>query len=195
VRVTPSLELRVYGLAGPRFDFGTGLQFDSGPPRSVSVPVELRAGLQLPGLEVAPVTVLSRSIPLRRSVPAQTAAPAERAHIDWDTAGDIDLHVWDARGRHTWFRESGIPGVVLSKDDTDGFGPETLEDSDPSGRALTYGLCFFDARGAGPTTVTARLTGAEGTLRTSTATLHAEGDSALVSGDFQPPAGWCEPRH
>jgi hypothetical protein len=195
VRLTPSLELRVYGLAGPRFDFGTGLQFDAGPPRAMSLPVELKAGLELPGLDVGPLTVLSRSIPLRRFLPSQTAVPAERARIEWDTAADIDLHVWDASGRHTWFRASGIPGVVLSKDDTDGFGPETLEETDAAGRPLTYGLCLFDARGATATTVTARVTDASGEARTSTTALRAEGDSAVVGDGFTPPAGWREPRH
>src|SRR4051794_29669495 len=56
-RVTPSLELLLYGAAGPRFDFGTGLDFHAGPPRRLSVPVELSAGLRLPGLDVGPLTV------------------------------------------------------------------------------------------------------------------------------------------
>ena len=194
-RLIPSLELRVYGLAGPRFDFGTGLEFDAGPPRELSIPVELRAGLELPGLDIGPVTVLSRSIPLRRSVPAQDADPVERARIAWDTAADVDLHVWDASGRHSSFHESGIPGVLLSKDDTDGFGPETLEETDAAGRPLTYGVCLFDSRGAGATRVTAQLIERDSAARTAYASLSSEGDSALLAGDFAPPAGWCRPRH
>jgi hypothetical protein len=193
-RVTPSVKLLLYGAAGPRFDFGTGLEFDAEPPPKLSVPVELSAGLRLPGLDVGPLTVLSRSIPLplhRHSTPS--AEGSERARIQWDTGADIDLHVWDAEGRHTSFRESGIPGLLLSKDDTDGFGPESVMEDDPAGRALTYGLCYFD--GTGPTSVSVRSVDASGSVATSQRTLEREGDSALLGDAYRPQDGWCQPRH
>lgn len=189
-RITPSLELLLYGAAGPRFDFGTGLELDSGPPIRLRAPLVFSAGLRLPGLDVGPYTVLSRTIPLA-SARAPRAAASGGARIVWDTRADVDLHVWDARGRHTSFRESGIPGVLLSKDDTDGFGPESLAVDEPGG-PLTYGVCLFDARGAGTTTVTGNLGG--GVRRT--ATLRAEGDGAVIgAGEFDPPGGWCQGRH
>lgn len=197
-RLIPSIELLLYGQAGPRFDFGTGLELDLGPPRRLSVPVEFSAGLRLPGLEAGPVTVLSRRIPLHLSAPAASEAPLERARIEWDTPADIDLHVWDESGRHTWFRESGIPGVLLSKDDTDGFGPETLEEDPPGGRRLTYGLCYFANGGAGPTRVSVELPDAGGGVRRSEITLAARGDLAIVDGGGggggpAPGSGWCDP--
>ncbi len=195
-RVTPSLELLLYGQAGPRFDFGTGLQLDSGPPQRMSAPLEFSAGLRLPGLDVGPYTVLSRSIPLgagRRTV-AAPAEPAERVRIDWDTPADVDLHVWDENGRHTWFRESGIPGVLLSRDDTDGYGPETLDVDERTGQ-LTYGVCLFDARGAVATRVTAKIGGPGTGGRTTAASLREEGDGAVFDGPFEPPPGWCDGRH
>jgi hypothetical protein len=210
-RLTPSVELLLYGQAGPRIDLGTGLQLDATPGGDpwweLSVPVELSAGLRLPGLDVPQRTVFSRLIPLARAgspalaPPASApATPRERARITWDTAADVDLHVWDSEGRHSSYRESGIPGVLLSKDDTNGFGPETLGEDAPAGRGFSYGLCYFDARGAGPTTVSARLTDPDGTARSTTTSLRAEGDSALIGSSpagarFTPPPGWCEPRH
>ena len=189
-RITPSLELLLYGAAGPRFDFGTGLELDSGPPVRLRAPLEFSAGLRLPGLNVGPYTVLSRTIPLA-SAHVPRPAPSDGARIVWNTRADVDLHVWDERGRHTSFHESGIPGVLLSKDDTDGHGPERLDVEEPTG-PLTYGVCLFDARRADTTTVTARLSG--GVRRT--ATLRAEGDGVLIGGGgFNPSSGWCQGRH
>lgn len=177
-RITPSVELLLYGQAGPRFDFGTGLEFESGPPRRLVAPVELSAGLSLPGLHVGPYRVLARTFPLANFA-------ADRARIDWDTSADVDLHVWDASGRHTWFRESGIPGLLLSRDDTDGFGPETVE---ADGGDLTYGACDFDDHGAGRTMVT--FSGGSAVVLTH------EGDGALFpGGSYRPPVGWCQSRH
>jgi hypothetical protein len=192
-RITPSVKLLLYGAAGPRFDFGTGLEFDAGPPRALSVPVDLSAGLRLPGLDVGPLTVLSRSIPLHLGRSTPHAEGSERARIEWDTNADIDLHVWDSEGRHASFRESGIPGLLLSKDDTDGYGPESVAEDAPAGRPLTYGLCYFD--GAGRTTVSVRQTDPSGATAESQATLDREGDSALFGDAYRPPVGWCQPRH
>jgi hypothetical protein len=205
-RLTPSVEFLLYGQAGPRFDLSTGLQLDatgSGDPWwRLSAPVELSAGLRVPGFELGQRTVFSRSFPLAQAAPgsAPSAPPApssparERARMTWDTGADIDLHVWDASGRHTWFRESGIPGVLLSHDDTDGFGPETFEEDSPAGRTFTYGVCYFN--GVGATHVSMLLTDPDGRQRAPAATLNAPGDSILIGSSpagaaFTPPAGWC----
>jgi hypothetical protein len=207
--LTPSVELLLYGQAGPRIDLGTGVQLDASPgspPRwQVSVPVALRAGLRLPGIELAPRTVFSRTLPLARSAAGAPGAPpsrtgGERARISWDTGADVDLHVWDGDGRHASYRESGIPGVLLSKDDTNGFGPEVFTEDSPPSRRFTYGLCYFDARGASATTVAVHLTDADGGTRDLTRTLSGEGDSALLGSSppdatFTPPSGWCQGRH
>jgi hypothetical protein len=200
--LTPSVEFLLYGQVGPRVDLSAGVKLDASPGSwEVSAPVELSAGLRVPGLEIPQRTVFSRTFPLAHggSPPAETAA-RERARITWDTNADVDLHVWDAEGRHNSYRESGIPGVLLSKDDTNGFGPETFDEDVPTGRAFTYGLCYFDARGAGPTAVSVRLTDPGGGVRATTASLRAEGDSVLVGSSppdagFTPAPGWCEARH
>jgi hypothetical protein len=205
-RLTPSVELLLYGQAGPRIDLGTGLQLDASPGADpwwkLSVPVELSAGVRLPGLDLPTQTVLSRSIPLAQARPVGAAPEpgGERARITWDSGADVDLHVWDAEGRHSSYRESGIPGVLLSKDDTNGFGPETFLEDEPAGRTFTYGLCYFDARGAAATNVSVRLTDPGGAVRSSTVTLRGEGDSALIGATppgatAPPPDGWCQARH
>jgi hypothetical protein len=217
-RLTPSVEFLLYGQGGPRFDLSTGLDFsamrDGNPWWTLSVPVTLSAGLHLPGLDLAQRTVFSRTYPLAQapggsgaspvppppspSAPPPPPASRERARITWDTGADVDLHVWDSSGRHTWYGQSGIPGAVLSKDDTNGFGPETLEEDAPAGRTFTYGLCYFDSRGAAPTQVSVRLTDPDGRVRESAATLRVAGDSALIGSSpagsgFSPPSGWCQP--
>ncbi len=205
-RLTPSVEFLLYGQVGPRFDLTTGLQLDatsSGDPWwTLAAPVELSAGLRVPGLDLAQRPVFSRTFPLAQAspLPSSPAVPPqshERARINWDTTADIDLHVWDSSGHHTWYRESGIPGVLLSPDDTDGFGPERFEESGQSGRTFTFGLCYFD--GAGATRVTAILTDPDGRQRSPAATLRTPGDAVLIGSSpvgaaFTPPAGWCQRR-
>jgi hypothetical protein len=219
-RLTPSVEFLLYGQAGPRFDLSAGLSLDALPGRSPSwtltAPVELSAGLAVPsfpGLVIPQQTVLSRRFPLAAgppgSPPPGSPGPGppgtdprgrERARISWDTAAtDVDLHVWDAAGRHAWFRDpAAIPDGTLSEDDRHGFGPELFHDAAPGGRALTYGLCYFDSSGAGPTHVSVRLTDTDGSTRESSVTLPSEGAQRIIGSSppgsgFTPPPGWCDP--
>jgi hypothetical protein len=203
-------------------------QSEADPWWTLAAPVELSAALELPGLSslsIPPLTVFSRTFPLGHAAAAlpqdaappppdapATAAPpadpdsgagatasAERARIAWDTAAtDVDLHVWDPEGHHAWFRDpAAIPGGELSQDDRYGFGPEYFRGGG-GGRALTFGLCYFDDSGAGPTHVSVRLTDPDGTTHDSTRTLAREGDHFLIGsspagGGFVPPDGWCRP--
>jgi uncharacterized protein YfaP (DUF2135 family) len=111
----------------------------------------------------------------------------------------VDLHVWDAAGDHAWFRDPvAIPGAELAEDDRYGFGPEHFRERSGAGRSLTYGLCYFDDTGAGPTTVSIRLTDPDGSTREFTRTLAREGDHVVVGSSpaglaFVPPEGWCSP--
>jgi hypothetical protein len=236
-RVTPSVTFLLYGAAGPRFDLSTGLQLDASPASTpwwtLSAPVELSAGLELPGLDglsVPQQTVYSTTIPVAQAEPdaggaggdrpgagagggAGTgdagagaggsgdagAGGAERARIAWDTgATDVDLHVWDERGNHaSYTKPDGVPGGRLSEDDRHGFGPESFLDG-AGPRTLTFGLCYFDDHGAGPTKVAVRLTDPDGTVHESTETLARKGDSVLLGSSpagaaFTPPDGWCDP--
>jgi hypothetical protein len=216
-RVIPSITFLVYGQAGPRFDLGTGLQLDANPDSSpwwtLTAPVELSAGLEVPNfddLSVPQRTVLSRSIPIASAEadapPAPSGMPgagpregAERVRISWDTgATDVDLHVWDELGHHaSYTNPGGVPGGTLSEDDRHGFGPELFLDR-TGGRTLSYGLCYFDDHGSGPTTVAIRLTDPDGSVRESTQTLTRKGDSVLLGASpagsgFVPADGWCGP--
>jgi hypothetical protein len=216
-RVVPSVTFLLYGQAGPRFDLSAGLRLEasatSSPWWKLGVPVELSAGLAVPNIDelrIPQQRVLGKTFPLAQADPDPTPAPdppaggggdpgEERARISWDTAAtDVDLHVWDAAGHHAWFRDpTGVPDGGLSEDDRHGFGPELFFDR-AGGRALTFGLCYFDDTGAGPTAVSVRLTDPGGAVRASTHTLAHEGDHLLVGSTpagsgYVPPEGWCKP--
>jgi hypothetical protein len=204
VRLIPSVTLLFYGRAGPRFDLATGLQLDAragaDPWWTLTAPVELSAGLEVPGLadlSIPQQTVFSRRFPLARA--ERDSAGAERARIAWDTANtDVDLHVWDEAGHHAWFRDpKGVPGGELPEDDRYGFGPERFVGSRGSA-GLTYGLCYFDDAGGTATTVTARVADPDGSVRQSTHTLAKEGDHLVLGSSppgsgFRPAEGWCNP--
>jgi hypothetical protein len=218
-RVIPSVTFLLYGQAGPHFDFSTGLRLSVAPGGkgswTLSAPVELSAGLTVPAIarvNIPELTVFSRTFELASgtgwppgagadSPPAPDSRPGgERVRIVWDTrATDVDLHVWDAAGHHAWFRDpAAIPDGTLSEDDRYGYGPELFHDASPAGRALTYGLCYFDDVGAGPTHVSVRITDPGGTVRESTVTLSREGDHTLIGSSppgsgTVPPDGWCKP--
>jgi hypothetical protein len=243
-RLIPAITFLLYGRAGPRFDLSTGLDFDAqadgDPAWTLTAPVELRAGIDVPGFDLAvpQQTVFNRSFPIAQapsggdlpeggadapagggpppppdhtpppdhppppdpgSPPPQDAG-TERARISWNTAAtDVDLHVWDGSGNHAWFRDpQGIPGAELTEDDRYGFGPEHFREHSPAGRSLTYGLCYFDDSGAGPTTVSIHLTDPGGGTRQLTRTLAREGDHLLIGSSpagsgFVPADGWCRP--
>jgi hypothetical protein len=208
-RVTPSVAFLLYGEAGPRFDLSTGLQLDAAPGTdpwwTLTAPVELSAGLAIPHsdtLSVAQQTVFSRSFPLAEAAPGDQSGGAgvERARIDWDTGStDVDLHVWDEDGNHASYEAPGaVDGGLLSPDDRDGFGPETFAEEDGRGRTLTFGLCYFDDRGAGATTVDVQLTDPDGAVHTITRTLARKGEGVVLGASpggpgYVPADGWCSP--
>lgn len=107
------------------------------------------------------------------------AADTERARMTWDTATDIDLHIYDDEGSHAWYGAvDGIPDATLSPDDTVGFGPETFSDSRaPSNRRFVYCAHYFgpgegESEETPPTTVTITMTDPDGSQRTTSATLN-----------------------
>lgn len=203
--VIPSITFLLYGQAGPRFDLSTGLELEADPAATpwwkLTAPVSLSAGLAVPGLDdlrIPQRTVFSRRIPVAQAEPDPPAGPTvERARISWGTgATDVDLHVWDEHGNHAWFANpDAIPGAKLSGDDTDGFGPETFVAD--AGHTFTYGLCYFDDRDAGPTTVTVRIADPGGAVRQSTHTLARKRDRVVLGSSppgaaGTPPGEWCE---
>jgi hypothetical protein len=186
-RVSPAVTFLMYGQAGPRFDVSLGPQLDADPDGwQLALPVELRAGLDVPHLDALSIpqqAVFSHSFPI-----AEQQGSAERARVSWDTRADVDLHVWDGSGRHAWFEANPITGSLLSRDDTDGFGPEVFSGG-PDG--LTYGLCLFDDNGAGSTHVSVRL---DGGAREAGYTRSGTGDHVVVGGGGAPADDWCRPR-
>lgn len=211
-RVIPSVTFLLYGQAGPRFDLSAGLQLDAGassdPWWTLTAPVELSAGLAVPGfdsLEIPQRPVFSKTFPVAEADPSPDKEPppdgdadglgAERVRIGWDTAAtDVDLHVWDEHGNHAWYMNpGGVPGGELSDDDRHGFGPELFFDRTAGGRGLTYGLCYFDDSGVGATSVSVRLTDPAGAVRESAQTLAHEGDHVLIGSGFVPSGDWCRP--
>lgn len=135
---------------------------------------------------------------------AVSAHGAERATLTWDTDDtDVDLHVWDADGNHTYFsQQTEIPDSELSTDIIYGFGPEHFEEfSGTEGRPYTYGVCYFGAHtddGSVPTTVaTVRLTDPNGQVRTLKRTLRAHKDAYYLGAspqgaDYFPSDDWCD---
>jgi tetratricopeptide (TPR) repeat protein len=69
--------------------------------------------------------------------------PSLRFVLTWETdANDVDLHVYDRRGGHAYYREPEMPsGGGLIADVTTGYGPECFAVGSPAGReAAPYRL-------------------------------------------------------
>jgi len=203
--VSPTLEMLIYGVAGPAVFVRTGLDLNAerggDPWWTLSAPVKAGARLTVPalGLSSGDLTVFDERYELA-SAESDTDAPPEvqRAVITWDTDGsDVDLHVWDQSGNHAWYSEQqGIEDGLLSSDITTGYGPEVFSDFSGTGRKLTYGLCYFADNGVGPTTVSMDVTDPNGAIRTFHPTLAGTGSSVIVGaspagGSYSPPPGWC----
>lgn len=69
--------------------------------------------------------------------------PSLRFVLSWETdANDVDLHVFDRRGRHAYYGQPALPsGGELYADVTTGYGPECFAVRSPAGRdAAPYRL-------------------------------------------------------
>ncbi len=127
------------------------------------------------------------------------SAQLRRAQLTWDTATDVDLHIWDGQGQHTYFQDQGaIPAARLVEDIIPGYGPEYFEDrSLPWSRSFTYGLCMYNGDHAHANVI---LTDPDGSTHVHAADLGATGDfvivanSPLTSSPFPPAPGWCRDR-
>ncbi|HEY1238851.1 MAG TPA: hypothetical protein VGE91_10975 [Solirubrobacterales bacterium] len=130
----------------------------------------------------APVVTTPPAAPLTRS-------SGTIASITWDTADEVDLHVFDASGNHDYYNtdQSTIPDAVdTDQFPPDGGGPETFADlQSPSTRTFTYYVCLYEYDDenqlSGPVHVTADITDPGGTHRSIPITLNTEGNEALVA--------------
>jgi endonuclease YncB( thermonuclease family) len=126
------------------------------------------------------------------------AGAADRAHLTWDTdTTDVDIHIWDQDGNHTYFAsQTAIPDSQLSRDITTGFGPEHFTElNGVEGRTFTYGVCYF--RGDQTTTGRVQLIDPDGGSRFFEVPLTAQkeayylGTSPPGANGFVPADDWC----
>ena len=107
--------------------------------------------------------------------------------VTWDSAADIDLEIYDLRGRHAGLEGSavanGIPGTTHSGNDIDGFGPETF--TDPSGERVGYLVCYVSGPYANVTLIDSGLGGGR-----YTAGLGPSGSSPDGPRAYSKSVGW-----
>jgi hypothetical protein len=218
--LTPTLNLLIYGIAGPELAVTGGLRFDASSDGNwaLTAPISATAALEAPvlGLDLGKKTVFSHTFSLAKGqfAASQPTAPPpppppppsssgqRTVQITWDTGQtDIDLHVWDPVGDEAWYQaQSGVPSGQLSQDIIDGWGPETFTTTDTS-TPLMIGVCYYgshtDDGSVPPTDVTVTITEANGSTRTQDVVLNSPGDEQLVdtspngAAAFSPDPGWC----
>ncbi len=60
------------------------------------------------------------------TITGEFVAPDIEVTLTWNTAADLDLHVWNPNGEHAYYSNTSIADGSLDIDDTNGFGPETF---------------------------------------------------------------------
>lgn len=213
VTITPSVDLLLYGVAGPHIDFNAGLKLAASssmdPWWKLTAPMDLGASLSLEvwklKLSSGRRVVWSAEPTLAQADPSTSPAsppgtpdnPLERARLTWDTDADIDMHIWDDEGDHAYFSDlSAIPDAELLKDIIPGFGPEIFQEFGDPGRHYTFGLCNYNDS-AELTTATLEVVDPNGTTRTFDRELPYEKAAVLVTDSpagspYIPPQGWCD---
>lgn len=205
--VAPTLDVLLYGVAGPRIDLSAGLKLQAEPTARpwwrLTAPMSLGAQLRMDVLKLSsPRYTVWSAEPELAVAPGSgpsgagggLTGPTTRARIGWDTAADVDLHVWDLAGHHTYYHAlDAIPGARLVRDIIPGFGPEEFIEESSLGRTFTFGLCLFNGSGA---TVQMDVTDVNGAQRHFTHILSGTKDAALITvspagAGYVPPAGWC----
>jgi ABC-2 type transport system ATP-binding protein len=160
VNVNPRVDLLIYGVAGPRVDFNAGLKLsasnDANPWWKLTAPMDLGASLNLEAWKLhlssgrlkvwsaEPVLAQADTTTTPDNPPGTPDNPLVRAQMDWNTDADIDLHIWDEDGNHTYFLDlMAIPDAALLEDIIPGYGPEIFQEFGDAGRKYTYGLCNY----------------------------------------------------
>lgn len=121
-----------------------------------------------------------------------------RATVNWDSGADVDLHVWDPDGNHTYFRDlDAIPNTQLVEDVVPGFGPELFTTFTGKGDTYTFGICEYDSDGEEVTTVEVEITDPDGRKRMFTDELYFTRDAWMVTvspagTQYYPDPGWCD---
>lgn len=111
----------------------------SGSSHTLAITIENEAGTRI---NLISVQLIIEALPLRVT-------------LTWDKYDtDVDLHVWDSLGNHSWYANlCGIPNGCLDRDDVDGFGPEifSLTQMTP-GVTYTVAIHYYSDHGHGSTT-------------------------------------------
>lgn len=199
--VTPTVDVLLDGLAGPRVDLNAGLKLSASSSQEpwwrLTAPIDLGAKLRLHAwklnLESDRLQVWSAEPQLAAADVTQLDSPRQRAVLTWDTATDMDLHIWDADGNHTYYVDLGaIPGARLLEDIIPGYGPETFEETSSPGRTYTYGVCAY----SGSADINLTVFDPSGSSRSFDRSLPWDKSAVLVtsspsSGGYIPEPGWC----
>lgn len=205
----PAVYVKVNGIGGPELDLTSGLELaaDTGATPWWTLTAPLSAGVKFKvnvwrinkesdRFEIFSTrrTLASASGPSPTPPAPLDRGPVNRATLTWDTETDVDLHVWDDQGNHTYFdAQDAIPGARLVEDIIPGYGPEYFEETAAYGRRYTYGICQFSGDGAN---VSLTITDPNGQQRTVTESLDFEEDYEILDsgpggGGYVPPDGWC----
>ncbi len=83
--------------------------------------------------------------------------------LTWNTEADIDLHVIEPNGAHVWWKSRSGTTVVLDRDDTTGFGPETASINIGGSSPGVYQVFIVHYASDFPTTSTVAITLGVGT--------------------------------
>lgn len=209
VYAAPAVYVKVNGIGGPELDLRSGLELaaDTGATPWWTLTAPLSAGVKFKvnvwrvnkesdRFEIFGTrrTLASASGPSPTPPAPVDRGPVNRATLTWDTETDVDLHVWDDQGNHTYFdAQEAIPGARLVEDIIPGYGPEYFEETASYGRRYTYGICQFSGDGAN---VSLTITDPNGQRRNVTESLDFEEDYEILDsgpggGGYVPPDGWC----
>lgn len=121
--------------------------------------------------------------------------PRERAEITWDTATDVDLHVWNQYGDHVYYADlEDIEGTYLVEDIIPGYGPEKFFENYWVDDDYTFGLCLFNGDEAN---VNVKIFDPGGGQRNFGIHLSGEKSASLVADSpigegYLPSPGWCD---
>lgn len=205
----PAVYVKINGIGGPELDLTSGFELaaDVGATPWWTLTAPLSAGVKFKvnvwrvnkesdRFEIFSTrrTLASANGPSPIPPPPVDRGPVNRATLTWDTETDVDLHVWDDEGNHTYFGDQeAIPDALLVEDIIPGYGPEYFEETGSYGRRYTYGICQFTGDGSD---VSLTITDPNGQQRNVTGSLNFEEDYAILDtgptgGGYVPPDGWC----
>lgn len=219
VGLTPSVDLRVFGLAGPALDFAAGARTTADiATRSTTpwwrtvVPDELGGTFALQAwrsdLESPRIRLDGHQGELQRAArppggSSQTAAArapdplpaAVVAALRWDSSARVELHAWDAAGHHAWARDpEAIPGVTVRTSVSDTGPVVTDVVAEDPGVPLTIGVCQADGT---ESKATLDVRAGDGSAVRHVVVLRGRLAAALPATTpvgapaIAPPAGWC----